>query len=118
MFKVGVPTIELIELFPCGSKDELRAREGFHQRATDCVNKNIAGRSKAAYNEENQQHILEQQAEYRVANRQKISDRMRVYLVANRPQINERDRARYAAIKRTERLTLFIQKHIENLSPN
>jgi hypothetical protein len=127
LFKVGVPTIELIELFPCGSKDELNAREGFHQRATNCVNKQIAGRSKAEHYEENQQQLCEWQKVYYKANAQQICERMRVYTAANRQQINERARANYAAnrpkfadrnranyatIKRTERLTLFILKHI------
>lgn len=37
--------IELIENCPCQSSDELRRREGEIMRATDCINKNIAGRS-------------------------------------------------------------------------
>ena len=32
--------IELVELYPCNSSIELRAREGHHQKSTDCVNKN------------------------------------------------------------------------------
>jgi len=97
LFKVGTPTIELIELFPCGSKDELNAREGFYQRATNCVNKNIAGRKKAEYNE---------------AHKEQISEYNKAYYKANAQQIVERGRAYRSAIKRTERLTLFIQKHI------
>ena len=38
--------IELIESFPCANKEELEAREGYHQLKTDCVNKNIAGNKK------------------------------------------------------------------------
>ena len=36
--------ILLIESYPCGSKDELRAREGHYIQTLKCVNKNIAGR--------------------------------------------------------------------------
>ena len=127
LFKVGNPTIELIELFPCGSKDELNAREGYHQRATNCVNKNIAGRSHTEYYETNRQQLIEGmrahydanrqqlcewQKVYYKANRQQIGERMRVYREANRQQLAERARAYYTATKRTERLMLFIQKHI------
>ena len=31
--------IEWVENYPCNSKKELEAREGEHQRNTDCVNK-------------------------------------------------------------------------------
>ena len=38
--------ITLIELFECNSKDELRAREGYHQRLMECVNCRIEKRTK------------------------------------------------------------------------
>ena len=41
--------IELIENYPCDSKQELHAREGQHIRKTDCVNKVIAGRTSKEY---------------------------------------------------------------------
>ena len=31
--------IELLELYPCNSQDELYAREGYYQRTLSCVNK-------------------------------------------------------------------------------
>ena len=48
--------IELIELFPCNSREELNAREGHWIRESDCVNKNIAGnfieKGRVQYNQE------------------------------------------------------------------
>ena len=46
-FEYGDAKIELIEIFPCNSKDELIAREGVLIRENKdlCVNKNVAGRS-------------------------------------------------------------------------
>ena len=41
--------VEWIEDYPCSSKRELEAREGYHQQNTDCVNKVIAGRDKKEY---------------------------------------------------------------------
>jgi len=37
--------ITLIELFPCGSKDELTARERVYVENNPCINKNMPGRS-------------------------------------------------------------------------
>ena len=38
--------IELIEEYPCNDKMELHKREGQHIQSIDCVNKQIAGRTK------------------------------------------------------------------------
>lgn len=50
--------IELIENFPCNSREELRRREGHYQRKRKCVNKFIAGRTDAEYREDNKEKIL------------------------------------------------------------
>jgi hypothetical protein len=131
LFKLGTPKIELIESFLCGSKDELRMREGYHQRATDCVNKNIAGQTPEEYREANQQKIskrdkqyyeanqqkiTEQKKQYRDANKEKISKRKKQYRDVNKDRISEYGRMRYAHNKRIERLTLFIQSHIRKVN--
>ena len=41
--------IELVEDFPCSSKQELERREGWYQLNNPCVNKNIAGRTEQEY---------------------------------------------------------------------
>ena len=41
--------IELMEKYPCNSKEELYSREGHHIQITECINKRIAGRSKKQY---------------------------------------------------------------------
>ena len=41
--------IELVEHFACNTREEWHAREGAHQRETKCVNKQVAGRSRAEY---------------------------------------------------------------------
>ena len=47
----GVENCKIIWIkdYPCGSRKELEAEEGEHQKNTDCVNKNIAGRTKQEY---------------------------------------------------------------------
>lgn len=49
--KYGVENckIELIENFPCNNKEELHKKEGEHIKNNNCVNKNIAGRTKKEY---------------------------------------------------------------------
>ena len=41
--------IELLEMFPCASKEELLKREGYFIRKIPCVNRAVAGRSKKEY---------------------------------------------------------------------
>lgn len=50
--------IELIEEIKCENKDQLRKREGEIIRNTaNCVNKCIAGRTKADWTQENKEHV-------------------------------------------------------------
>ena len=56
--------IELIEDYPCETKEELRKREGHHIRLTGTLNMCIAGRTKQEWKEENREHVLLQSKEY------------------------------------------------------
>ena len=56
--------IELIENYPCETKEELRRREGHHIRLMGSLNMCIAGRTKQEWKEENREHILMQCREY------------------------------------------------------
>ena len=51
--------IELLETFPCNSKDELNAREGHYIRTIECVNKCVAGRTRKEWRETNKTYITE-----------------------------------------------------------
>jgi hypothetical protein len=59
VIETGQYEITLIELYPCGSKDELNARERFHIEHTICVNKKFPGRTWQEYHEANRDRILE-----------------------------------------------------------
>jgi len=63
---VGFPDCEitLIETFPCQSKDELRARERYWIENNECINKNIPGRTKQEYREQNKEKTSEYNREY------------------------------------------------------
>ena len=66
--------IELLELYPCNTKDELRRREGelIRQFKSEIVNISIAGRTAAQYSQENKQVILAKQKQYYINNKQLI----------------------------------------------
>ena len=66
--------IQLIENFPCDSKDELHAREGYWIRKTDCVNRNISGRTIDEWKIDNKDKIRERQKRYRNDNKAKICE--------------------------------------------
>ena len=62
--------IEIIEKFPCNSRSELEKREGEIQRATDCCNKYIAGRSHKEWYIDNKEKIVKKNKEYYIDNRE------------------------------------------------
>ena len=79
--------IEMIELYPCISKEELRKREGFYIQNTDCVNKQVAGRTRKQYYEDNKEHCLQQQSEYRKNNQDKVASRLKAYAEAHKKEL-------------------------------
>ena len=65
--------IRLIELYPCTCKDELERREGECQKellGKGLVNKNIAGRTKKEWYDDNKEHIKK----YYETNKEKINE--------------------------------------------
>ena len=94
--------IVLIKLFPCNSKDELKAEEGKYQRENKCVNKRVEGRTQKEHYQANRDKISEKhkkyhqlncdkrckyQKEYREANKDKILENKKDYYQANRDKI-------------------------------
>jgi ADP-heptose:LPS heptosyltransferase len=102
--------IELLEEFACDNKMQLNRREGELIRTTDCVNKNIAGRTKVEhyqdnketinektkqYYQDNKQEILEQTKQYREDNKTEILEKRKQYRIDNRQSINEKQEQKY-----------------------
>ena len=56
--------IELIENYPCNTKEELIAREGHYIRERATLNQQIAGRTRKERREVNAEHIKEKQRIY------------------------------------------------------
>jgi len=75
--------IELIEEFPCKNKMELNRREGEIMRNNNCVNRCIAGRTKAEYDKEyyqdNKKKKKEYLKEYRENNKELIREKKKEY---------------------------------------
>ena len=104
--------IELIELFPCKSKDELKMRENHYIRSLVCVNKNLAiltqddkkayfadyyqehkekiKQYQVEYREENKEEILRKKAEYREINKEEILRKKAEYYEKNREEMKRR----------------------------
>lgn len=57
--------IELIEDFPCETKEQLTAREGYYIRSNKCVNIRILGRTLKEYQEQNKEKISERAKRWR-----------------------------------------------------
>jgi adenylate kinase family enzyme len=79
-------SIELIESFPCNSVEELRAREGFHQRNTECVNRNIADRKVGEYYIDNRDKLLENKKQYWVENKEELMEKNKKWKEDNAEQ--------------------------------
>jgi hypothetical protein len=83
--------IELIEYFPCNTKEELHKRERYYIEQIDCVNKCIPGRTNQEYYEANKDKIKV----YQAANKDKI----REYREATKDKWKAYQKAYYEAKK-------------------
>lgn len=63
-----------IENYPCNSKKELEAREGYYQQNTDCVNRVTLGRTNRQYYNAKQEELLMKQKERRINNPEKTKE--------------------------------------------
>ena len=75
--------IELIENFPCATKDELFKQEGHHIRNSNCVNKRIAGQTSAEYYKANAKSINFKNRQYRIDNAESFNLYQARYRIEN-----------------------------------
>ena len=87
--------IELIENYPCNSKEELTAREGYHIKQNNCVNKFIAGRSKKDWYKDNAEYVSNKAKEYREENKEHIKEIKHNYYANNKEYFNKKNREHY-----------------------
>ena len=82
--------IELLENAPCHSKEELHAREGQCQRDNECINKNVAGRSRKEHYEEHKEIYSQRNKEYRLQNCDKLKSKQKEYRNEHKEELNEK----------------------------
>lgn len=80
-------SIELFELYPCNSKEELLKREGEVIREISSLNKQIAGRKKEQWREENRKQLLEKKKQYYENNKDIILDKQKAFYEENKDKI-------------------------------
>ena len=64
--------IELVEVFPCNSKEELRKQEGVHIKSNECVNEIVNERTRDEWYNDNKEVIQEKLRQYAVKNKETI----------------------------------------------
>lgn len=87
--------IELLDLYPCICIDELTTREGWHQRNNECINKNIAGRTRQQYLQDNAVQIAEKEKIYREQNKVQVAEKAKQYYTDKQAQILEKAKQYY-----------------------
>jgi hypothetical protein len=103
--KYGVENckIELVELFPCNSIDELHAREGYYIRVNNCLNKVIPLRTQeelkeyhknrhSNYYNEHKEELLEKKNKYNNEHKDKRKEYRKAYYEKNKDEINRKKR--------------------------
>tara|TARA_R110002012_G_scaffold1773_1_gene8536 strand:- start:235 stop:786 length:552 start_codon:yes stop_codon:yes gene_type:complete len=71
--EVVITLVENVE--NCKDKYELQARERWHIQNNQCVNKQVPGRTKKEYHQDNKEHLAQQQKEYREKNKEERAAR-------------------------------------------
>lgn len=120
----GDAYIELIECFPCKSRDELHKKEGEIIRATpNCVNQRIAGRDKKQYYIDNLDEIKQRYIDnkdkikqYIENNRDKIKAYKKRYSIDHRDEIKDYNK-RYRD-ENKDKLKLYFKQYYERRKIN
>jgi hypothetical protein len=87
--------IELLENYACSDKNELNRREGQLIRLHDCINKQIAGRTRVEYYVDNKQAINEKNNQYYQDNKEHITEKNKQYGTQYRIDNVEKINAKY-----------------------
>ncbi len=87
--------IELVENYPCNSKEELLKREGYYIKNNECVNKNISGRTQKEYYEDNKEKIKENTKIWRENNKEYYKQKKKEYREKNKEKIKESRKKHY-----------------------
>ena len=80
--------IELIENYPCNSKEELLKREGYYIKELDCINKCVSGRTQKEYYQDNKEELAKKHKEYYQNNKEELAKKKKQYQIDNKEEIS------------------------------
>ena len=98
IIELGDSYIELLEEINCDNKNQLEKREGelIREHKANCVNRNIAGRTKKEYNIDNKDKAIQYNIDnrdkliqYRIDNKDKIKQQSKQYRIDNKELISK-----------------------------
>ena len=110
--------IELIEKYPCTSKEELTAREGHHIRESKpSLNLRIEGRTNSEWRCDNREALKQYKKTYYAENKEALSLQKKKHYEANKESIRELARESYAvcAFDRIERVKQYYESNKESI---
>jgi len=81
--------IELVEEYPCNNKQQLNKKEGEYQKANECVNSQIAGRTIKEWHEDNKERVAIKQKEYQQDHKEQKAKTAKKYNEKNKDKIRE-----------------------------
>jgi hypothetical protein len=101
--------IELIELVPCNTLMELRQKEGYYIKNSECVNKSIPGRTRHEYEIDNKDRLKEKRQIYNDINSDIISEKMKLYRLKNLDRTKQYNKE-YNEQHRTKKIKIPVSK--------
>ena len=118
--KYGVENcqIVLLELVNVNIKDELIAREKHYIQTMECVNRNVAGRTKLEYYRETREVSSIKKAEYYQKNKEIIGKKKAVYRQGNKESISIKGSEFYQNNKEVilKRVATYTEKNKEDIA--
>jgi len=88
--------INLLEFYPCTSKEEQKEREVYWTKQFENrCNKRDECRSKKQWAIDNREHLREYRLEYNIQNKELIAERNKQYRLNNKEDLIEKDRLKY-----------------------
>jgi hypothetical protein len=92
---VGDAIIVLVEACPCNNKEELKAKEAYYINRYDCTNKQVPGRTRAEYHQDNKARLNDISQEYHRTHKVQQNANRRLYRLNNLEREKARERQRF-----------------------
>lgn len=110
--------IVLVENFSCNSKDELHAREAYHIKLMNCVNKNIPCRSVKEWREIHKDSIKLYASDYYKENKKELNESSKVYYIDNNDKVKLKKKEYYQRKKESilDYQKMYRDKNVEAIN--